>query len=66
VFEEGFEEDDILWTPEREKDESVERRAKLVLDRIFQNDSDDICAVTPHLSWPNPQQSSFRYICHSA
>jgi len=50
AFEEGFEEDDVLWTPEREKDESVERRAKLVLDRIFQNDSDDTCVVTPHLS----------------
>ena len=50
VFEDGFEEDDILWTPERESYESVERRAKLVLDRVFQNDHDDTCAVAPCFS----------------
>jgi len=54
AFEEGFEEDDVLWTPEREKDESVEKRAKLVLDKIFQNDSDDIyISVTAHKGWIN-------------
>jgi hypothetical protein len=51
VFEEGFEEDDVLWTPVRENSESVERRAKLVLDRIFQMDHDDICADTACLSY---------------
>jgi len=40
VFEEGFEED-VLWTSECENDENLERSAKLVLDKIFQNDYDD-------------------------
>jgi len=54
VFEEGFEEDDVLWTPVRENSESVERRAKLVLDRIFQMDNDDIyISVTAHSGWIN-------------
>jgi hypothetical protein len=67
VFEDGFEEDDVLWTPERESDESVEWRAKLVLDRIFQNDDDDTCAVVPCLSKvTEAQQLIFRYIDHSA
>ena len=66
VFEDGFEEDDILWTPERESYESVERRAKLVLDRIFQNDHDDTCAVAPCFSKvTKPRQFFYRYISHS-
>jgi hypothetical protein len=59
VFEDGFEEDDVLWTPERESDESVEGRAKLVLDRIFQNDHDDTCAVVPCLSKVTESQQLF-------
>ena len=45
VFEDGFEEEDVLWTSECENDENLERRAKLVLDRIFQNDCDDTCRL---------------------
>ena len=50
VFEEGFEEEEVLWTPIHESKASVERRAKLVLDRVFQNDHDVTCAFDPHLS----------------
>ena len=50
AFEEGFEEEDRLWTPIHESKASVERRAKLVLDRIFQNDRDATCALVPYLS----------------
>jgi len=50
VFEEGFEEEDVLWTPTHESRASVERRAKLVLDRIFENDHDATCALAPDLS----------------
>jgi len=54
AFEEGFEEDDVLWTPVHENSESVERRAKLVLDRIFQTDHDDTyISVTAHSGWIN-------------
>jgi len=50
AFEEGFEEEDVLWTSECENDENLERRAKLVLGRIFQKDCDDTCAITRCLS----------------
>jgi hypothetical protein len=46
VFEEGFEEEDVVWTPVRETKENMERRAKLVLDRIFEDNLDDTCAPT--------------------
>ena len=50
-FEEGFEEEDELWTPEEHENRaSVERRAKLVLDRIFLNDHDATCALAPYSS----------------
>jgi hypothetical protein len=49
-FEEGFDEEDVLWSLERETKKSVERRAKLVLDRIFDNDRDETCACTLRLS----------------
>ncbi|KAI0271537.1 histidine phosphatase superfamily [Gloeopeniophorella convolvens] len=42
IFEDGFEEEDLLWTLERESKESACSRAKLVLDRIFENDVEDI------------------------
>ena len=35
-----------MWTPVRETKENMERRAKLVLDRIFEDNLDDICAPT--------------------
>jgi hypothetical protein len=50
VFEEGFEEEDVTWTSERETREHMEKRAKLVLDKIFQDDHDDTCAPTSCLS----------------
>jgi len=50
VFEEGFKEEDILWTPTHKSRASVERHAKLVLDRIFENDHDATCALAPDLS----------------
>ena len=50
MFEEGFEEEDVLWTPIHENRASVERRAKLVLDRIFENDHDATCALALYLS----------------
>jgi hypothetical protein len=49
-IEEGFEEEDVLWSPEREIHESLERRAKLVLDRIFENDRDETCTSALLLS----------------
>jgi hypothetical protein len=48
VFEEGFEEEDVLWTPTHESKASVERRAKLVLDSIFRDDQDATCALAPY------------------
>lgn len=36
----------MLWSPERETKESAERRAKLFLDRVFENDRDDTCKFT--------------------
>ena len=45
AFEEGFEEEDVLWSPERETKESAERRATLLLDRVFENHN-DTCAFT--------------------
>jgi hypothetical protein len=44
VFEEGFPEEDVTWTSEREPTEHMEKRAKLVLDRVFQDNHDDTCA----------------------
>jgi hypothetical protein len=49
-IEEGFEEEDVLWSPEREIHESLERRAKQVLDRIFENDRDETCTCALLLS----------------
>ncbi|KAI0252615.1 histidine phosphatase superfamily [Lactifluus subvellereus] len=51
-FEEGFEEEDVLWSLERETKKSVEKRAKLVLDRIFENDRDETyISITTHSGW---------------
>jgi len=52
-FEEGFEEEDVTWTSEeRETRENMEKRAKLVLDRIFQDDHDDTyISITSHSGW---------------
>lgn len=54
AFEEGFEEEDVLWSPERETEESVERRAKLFLDGVFENGRNDTyISVTAHSGWIN-------------
>ncbi|KAH9075800.1 phosphoglycerate mutase-like protein [Lactarius deliciosus] len=54
AFEEGFEEEDVLWSPERETKESAERRAKLLLDRVFENGRDNTyISVTTHSGWIN-------------
>ncbi|KAI3616831.1 phosphoglycerate mutase [Moniliophthora roreri] len=48
-IEEGFTEEDQLWTPdERETDEHVALRAKAVLDVIFENDGETFISVTGH------------------
>lgn len=43
MFENGFEDEDVLWTKERETKGSAERRARNVLDRIFDADTDATC-----------------------
>jgi len=54
AFEEGFEEEDMLWSPERETKESAEVRATLFLDRVFTNDCDaTYISVTTHCGWIN-------------
>ncbi|KAI9460246.1 phosphoglycerate mutase-like protein [Lactarius psammicola] len=54
AFEEGFEEEDVLWSLERETKESAERRAKLFLDRVFENGRDNTyISVTTHSGWIN-------------
>jgi len=50
-FEEGFEEKDVLFTAERETEEHVEWRVKLVLDRIFQSKDDTYVSITAHGGW---------------
>jgi hypothetical protein len=60
VFEEGFEEEDVLWTSECENDENLERRAKLVLDGIFQKDCNDTCAITHCLSQVTKSSTVFQ------
>ncbi|KAH9964459.1 histidine phosphatase superfamily [Russula dissimulans] len=51
VFEEGFEEEDDLFTADRETEEHLQGRAKLVLDRTFQNKDDTYVSVTAHAGW---------------
>jgi len=51
VFEEGFAEEDVTWTSQRESTENMERRARLVLDRIFQDNEDTYISVTAHSGW---------------
>ncbi|EIM92820.1 phosphoglycerate mutase-like protein [Stereum hirsutum FP-91666 SS1] len=49
VFENGFADEDVLWTKERETKESAERRARNVLDRIFDADTDaTYVSITAH------------------
>ncbi|KAI0647763.1 phosphoglycerate mutase-like protein [Trametes meyenii] len=47
-FEDGFSEEDILWTDEREKPEHLKERAQAVLECIFARDEETYIAVTAH------------------
>ncbi|KAL0960422.1 hypothetical protein HGRIS_005465 [Hohenbuehelia grisea] len=48
-IEEGFAEDDPLWTPDdRETAQHIAERARDVLDRIFADDPEDFILVTAH------------------
>lgn len=38
IFEEGFAEEDELWTPVRETEAHIDERARKVLDRVFDQD----------------------------
>lgn len=46
VFEDGFVEEDVLWTEERETYDHLDGRARNVLDRIFEVDTDATCEST--------------------
>ncbi|PIL22808.1 hypothetical protein GSI_15503 [Ganoderma sinense ZZ0214-1] len=49
VFEEGFEEEDVLWkADERETKEHVAQRARAVLDRIFTADNETYICISAH------------------
>ncbi|KAF8317112.1 phosphoglycerate mutase-like protein [Clavulina sp. PMI_390] len=50
-IEDGFTEDDELWTPEREPDPHVLVRAIDVLDRIFEYDTSRYTSITSHSGW---------------
>jgi len=47
-IEEGFSEQDNLWTPERESDGHVAFRARKVLDHIFSHDRESFFSITGH------------------
>ncbi|KAF8545994.1 phosphoglycerate mutase-like protein [Imleria badia] len=48
-FEEGFTQGDELWTTDyRETHDDIDRRAKHVLDMIFQNDKEQFISFTAH------------------
>ncbi|KAG6910375.1 hypothetical protein DXG01_011090 [Tephrocybe rancida] len=48
-IEDGFSENDLLWTPDvRESDEHIAGRAKEVLDLVFGEDKDTFISVTGH------------------
>jgi len=48
VFEEGFTEEDQLWTEERETQENCASRARSVLDMIFDTDRNDYISIIAH------------------
>ena len=43
TFEDGFSEEDILWTDERESYGHVTQRAERLLDQIFVDNPDKTC-----------------------
>jgi len=48
IFEEGFTEEDELWTTERESHAHCATRAKSVLDMIFDTDKNDFISIIAH------------------
>jgi hypothetical protein len=67
AFEEGFEEEDILWSPERETKENIEVRARLFLDRVFTNDSDATCTFASIFLFVLVTVALFpRHLCYHA
>ncbi|KIJ69810.1 hypothetical protein HYDPIDRAFT_77920, partial [Hydnomerulius pinastri MD-312] len=49
LFEEGFTEEDELWSPEsRETHADLDRRARKVLDMIFDKDEEQFISITSH------------------
>ncbi|KAF9226834.1 phosphoglycerate mutase-like protein [Gyrodon lividus] len=49
LFEEGFTEEDLLWEPDhRETHADIDRRARNVLDMIFDNDEEQFISVVTH------------------
>ena len=47
TIEDGFTEEDELWTAERETERHMEERARNVLHTIFENDTDNTCEHRP-------------------
>ncbi|KIM83493.1 hypothetical protein PILCRDRAFT_6923 [Piloderma croceum F 1598] len=47
-IEDGFTEEDELWTPERESEEHIITRAKAILDRVFDADAGQFISITAH------------------
>lgn len=49
VFEEGFKEEDELWRMDlRETDEAIDKRSKVVLDKVFEADGRTWLSITSH------------------
>ncbi|KZP29798.1 phosphoglycerate mutase-like protein [Athelia psychrophila] len=48
IFEEGFAEEDELWTPVRETEAHIDERARKVLDRVFDQDPETFISITAH------------------
>ena len=48
-FEEGFKEDDPLWkATERESDDAMDERSKVVLDDVFEHDKKTWISISSH------------------
>lgn len=60
-FEEGFEEEDPLWTVERETDDQFDGRTKLFFDELFEKTNDLFVATSGHSGQTN---SAMRGLCH--
>lgn len=47
-IEDGFTEEDELWTPKRELKEHIAIRARAILDRVFDADVEQFVSITAH------------------